>query len=156
MSVTINVDDVFPTGIDREGHTSGDGCPCNPWVRFRGYTQEVQHVAIEETWPEQAYDREELIALCVAAVVPQDKWCDRDSSSAQQKIGAAWALLSAGCDFEILRGKHRMDTDDQTIWIEITFRGFNDFEYGEDPSYTETLYLPTRKRLTLNEGRDWY
>jgi hypothetical protein len=48
------------------------------------------------------------------------------------------------------------NADDETIWIEVLYEGFNDFEYGEGPSYDETFYLPTRKRLASNRGSDWY
>lgn len=68
------------------------------------------------------------------------------------------AQIAAGCDYRVLDGDNpaRMRTDDQTIWIEISYRGFNDFEYGEGPSYDDTFYLPTRKRLASNRGSDWY
>jgi len=54
--------------------------------------------------------REELIALCEAALVPESEWRNRDSAGAQRQIGEAWALLRAGCPYRILPG-----TDDDTI-----------------------------------------
>jgi hypothetical protein len=102
------------------------------------------------------YTREELIAICADAVVPHDRWCNRDSASAQYKVGLGWVLLSAGCDFQILQNPGGCNTDAETIWLEIYYRGFNDFEDGEGPTYDETVYLPTRKRLQDNVGGDWY
>lgn len=106
----------------------------------------------------QTYDRGELVAICTEGIVPQNRWRNRDSAAAQRQLGEARALLAAGCDYRVLDGDNpaRMRTDDQTIWIEISYRGFNDFEYGEGPSYDDTFYLPTRKRLASNRGSDWY
>lgn len=111
------------------------------------------------------YTREELIELCEAAVVPMDKWHDRDSASAQRNIGEAWVLLKAGCPFTVDK---TMTRDADTIWVEIRCQGFNHFEYGdntgpyaseygEGDNYDETTrYIPTRKRLDARKGEDWY
>ena len=47
--------------------------------------------------------REELIAICEKATVPQSKWWDRDSAGAIQQMGMAWALLKAGCEFRVIK-----------------------------------------------------
>ena len=55
----------------------------------------------QPTPPSEMFQREELVALCERARVPQDKWQNRDSERAQRQIGEAWVLLSAGCEFKI-------------------------------------------------------
>lgn len=99
------------------------------------------------------YTRDDLISICEAAVVPHAKWHDRDSASAQQGVGKAWALLRAGCEFRILH-EGTLRTDDRTIWVEFDVRDFNYFELGD--MGTVTVYLPTRDRLADAAGRDWY
>lgn len=110
--------------------------------------------------------REALIALCEAAAVPMDKWRNRDSASAQQQVGQALALLRAGCPFTVLRGQPtahyngHLLSDDKTLWVDISFRGFQAFEYGggrEDGYWDdETFYLPAAARLQEAAGNDWY
>lgn len=109
------------------------------------------------------YDRETLIGICEKAFVLQDKWGDRDSSSAQRKLGECYALLRAGCKFEILTAdndgkKHGMVTDERTIWLEITFKGFRHFDWCDEDDCLdrETFYLPTAARLDNVNGGDWY
>lgn len=104
--------------------------------------------------------REALIALCHTAVVPQERWHDRDSSSAQKQIGEACALLGAGCRFRVRfpapgTGANACVTNDKTIWIDITSHGFDWFESG-DSDDTDTYYIPTPERLARAAGRDWY
>jgi len=68
----------------------------------------------------------------------------------------AAALLTAGCDFYFTKDPR---TDENTIWIEIIFPGFNAFECGRsDEEYydTELFYIPTLKRLRESDGGDWY
>ena len=48
------------------------------------------------------YTREDLIAICELAVVPHDRWSDRDTPGAQEGVGKAWAFLKAGCAFRVL------------------------------------------------------
>lgn len=112
------------------------------------------------------YTREELIALCERARVPQDKWMNRDSERAQRQIGEAWALLSAGCEFQVCvtQDGSGCSTDDDTIWIETFSKGFNYFEsyspeegdIERDYMESETSYIPTAKRLEEAAGGDWY
>ena len=99
---------------------------------------------------------EELIKLCEAAVVPVEKWADRDSAHAQKQAGKALALLRAGCEWSLSENPR---TDEKTIWIEITYPGFNAFEWGRaDRDYweEELFYIPTTERLAACEGQDWY
>lgn len=103
------------------------------------------------------YTREQLIALCERAIVPHNKWGNRDSAAAQRGVGKLWALLKCGCAFEIMRRKKFGDiciTDDRTIYVTVTLKGFGTFEGG--PKETEIFYLPTEKRLQEYSGDDWY
>lgn len=104
------------------------------------------------------YSRENLIAICEAAVVPQSKWSDRDSPHSHEKLGLAWVMLKAGCEFWVRHGsdKDRCHTNDRTIWLSIEWKTFSSFEYGGGHCETETFYLPTPKRLREANGSDWY
>lgn len=112
------------------------------------------------------YSREELIAICEKAFVPQKDWEDRDSSSAQIKLGGCYALLKAGCEFEIKTEENTSDgsrcvTDSETIWIQFYVHDFLWFELCEDDNKGSAtgdyhFYLPTVKRLLEAEGSDWY
>jgi len=98
------------------------------------------------------YTREELIAICEAAIVPMKHWYDRDSASAQRQVGDCWVLLRADVPFRIEK-----DTDHRTIWVEhYDIEGFQYVELGKDFKETELSYLPTPKRLEEAAGKDWY
>ncbi len=101
-------------------------------------------------------NREELIQLCEDGIVPEEHWHDRDSEGAQRQLGEAWALLKAGCEFEVLSDR----SDEDTWWVTIRSKGFQYFELGEDAGKLEdTRYIPTRARLdkaTEVVRRDWY
>lgn len=105
------------------------------------------------------YSRENLIAICEAAVVPVEKWRNRDSPGAQEALGLCWVMLKAGCEFHVhppqpeKRGCH---TDARTIWLTIEWPTFNTFEYGGGNETNDTFYIPTPARLREAEGRDWY
>lgn len=108
------------------------------------------------------YTRAELIKICEKAFVPQKKWMDRDSADSQIQLGACYALLKAGCYFEI-QTKGNCKTDSKTIWIQFWVHDFQYFEYGadsfkkdgnEDGDYH--FYLPTMNRLKDRKGGDWY
>jgi len=110
-------------------------------------------------------DRSELIAICERSFVPQDKWINRDSAMAQRQVGECLALLRAGCDFvirteETVKDGHGCLTDNETIWVDVYFHGFNWFENGyddgEDYRDDDTFYLPTPARLDKRAGEDWY
>lgn len=103
------------------------------------------------------YSREELISLCERAIVPVEKWSDRDSDSAHQNIGQAWAYLKAGCEFRIST-EERLTTDEETIWLYFKVPTFQYFEYGDEgEGYPEEhCYIPTEKRLQERAGEDWY
>ena len=116
------------------------------------------------------YERQELIEICEAAFVPQSKWSDRDSASSQIKLGTAYALLKAGCKYEI-QTKENSDegssciTDDNTIWIQFWVKDFQWFDWldADEEEYPDGredhdyhFYLPTKKRLSESQGEDWY
>lgn len=107
------------------------------------------------------YSRENLTAICEAAVVPEEKWWDRDSPGAQTSLYQCWGLLKAGCDYFVHRhakdGETGCYTDDQTIWLTVEWKSFSTFEYGIDADKCQdSFYLPTPKRLRARKGGDWY
>ena len=115
--------------------------------------------------PKTRYTREELIDICERAIVPEEKWRNRDSEKAHVQVGECWALLRAGCEFEVLYCPGgSTSTDHETIWLRTYSQGFNYFEGGwslddEDPRdylRKELHYLPTPKRLDQANGGDWY
>lgn len=107
--------------------------------------------------------RKELIEICEKAFVPENKWHDRDSESAQRQLGECYALLKAGCDFEIMYDDGGCSTDEKTIWLYIYSHGFGWFEsFNEvkertrDDCDSHHYYLPTLKTLKEVKGGDWY
>lgn len=103
------------------------------------------------------YSRKKLIELCEKAIVPEKKWGDRDSSSAHRQIGEAWALLKAGCNYDVrYSDKSAVNTDNHTIWVEITFDGFQAFEEGSGCRESEIFYIPTEMRIEKSKDDDWY
>jgi hypothetical protein len=101
------------------------------------------------------YTREDLIAICEKSSVQELNWNDRDSSSAQRQIGEALMLLKAGCEFRILHERDGLMTDEKTIWVEITSRGFSYHDFGGNTD-KDKFYFPTQARLDEAGGRDWY
>lgn len=101
------------------------------------------------------WTRDDLISICERAIVPHGKWRDRDTCSAQEGVGKAWAFLRAGCDFTVITEGDVCVTDDRTIWIEITHDDFGVIDY-DGPQAEDTFYLPTPARLDEADGRDWY
>lgn len=112
----------------------------------------------------EAMTTEYLINLCKDGVVSEKDWTNRDSAGAQRQLGEALSLLKAGCEWEVASSPK---SDNRTLWIEITYKGFNAFEgcfdcYPEghhDNKYhyeTDTFYIPTRARLQKAAGKDWY
>lgn len=101
--------------------------------------------------------RDELIHICdLGTRVYFKDWYNRDSPEAMIQLGKAWALLKSGCPFKILT-KGSLKTDDQTIWLEITWPGFSAMEDAECEWEIDTFYLPTMDRLQkVREGKDWY
>jgi len=97
-------------------------------------------------------NREDLLAICERAFVPEEKWSNRDSSAAQRQLGECYALLRAGCEFYV------HEDDRQTLWVSVEFYGFDSFEWGLDevPRESEQYYLPTAERLDARDGKDWY
>ena len=107
------------------------------------------------------YTREQLIAICELAIVQEGNWSDRDSASAHIGVGTVWALLNAGCAFRVMNDVKDggLATDRDTIWLEITYRGFAYFDYGDETDEslsTDTFYLPTMRRLKQSGEKDWY
>lgn len=126
--------------------------------------------------------REELIQICKDAVVPCEKWIDRDSCAAQLGVQSIYAGLTAGvsysCDIEDdtlwitfrkptknqkAKFEHlSVDTlDDYLAWYYKTYGGNSDPEMfwgcGIDWNSTYLVgYLPTRERLIEVNGGDWY
>lgn len=105
--------------------------------------------------PEQPPSREELVALCERAIVPESKWGNRDSAAAHRQLGEALALLRAGCDF-MVRPSSNYHAD--KIWqVSVFYRGFDFFEYGDDRYLKQdSFYVPTAERLDQVAGDDWY
>jgi len=98
---------------------------------------------------ERTYDREDLIDLCSCALVEQSKWENRDSAAAQSQVGQLWALLLAGCEYEV--------TEADAIRLQVKTRGFQSFENGSDSADdVEFFYLPTDAKLQEVAGGDWY
>lgn len=101
------------------------------------------------------YTRDELLAVCDRAFSLEENWCDRDSSSAIRQLGECYALLRAECEYRIL---HRggLKTDERTIWVEVSYDGFDHFESGGSKEH-ESFYLPTPARLdAAGPQKDWY
>ena len=113
------------------------------------------------------YTREELITICERAMLPQNKWGNRDSLDAQMGVYLAYGLLKAGCWYEIVNEKNFMP-ERSAFWIRFKAHSFRWFEeageddkdndgYVDDNSGDEMFYyLPTPERLDETVGRDWY
>lgn len=103
------------------------------------------------------YDRNKLIDIAERAVVPHKFWSNRDSSAAQRQAGEALALLRANCFYAVLDNPaSSCCTNEKTIWLEISFKDFSDFEEGEGSLTSKRFYLPTDDCLNKANGRDWY
>lgn len=87
------------------------------------------------------YPRQRLLEICEKAIVPQERWGDRDSAAAQKNVGQLWALLLAGYEYRISWDDDLCATNKETVWVVI-----------EEDWY----YLPTQERLDDRNGRDWY
>ena len=104
------------------------------------------------------YDRDTLITICEAAIAPETRWYNRDSAGAHEQLGGCWALLKAGCEFDILTAGI-CATDERTIWVEVFPHGFMTSEVGWEEGQdadSRTFYLPTQQRLDEANGKDWY
>ncbi len=104
------------------------------------------------------YTREELIQICEQAIVPEEKWGNRDSPDSMDQLGRCAVFLKCGCEFWIHppakeSGCHM---DERTIWLSIDHKTFNTFEYGGGYTESESYWLPTPQRLADAEGDDWY
>lgn len=112
------------------------------------------------------YTREELITICESAVVPQEKWHDRGSRSAQLGVGKALALLKCGCEFEILTSnygggrRYKNQSDIRIIiWVnDSLWFGLPSEDprlHGEEVSHM-LFTIPTPEKLERCSGGDWY
>lgn len=131
------------------------------------------------------YTREDLIEICLNAVVPASKWSNRDSWCAQSNVADIYQALTSGVNYTYY-------IDGETIWLhfdeiandeqrkQMSYLGIDDdddyYAHMEenDPDYDrysdemftpnpnsithETFhgYLPTRERLEKADGDDWY
>lgn len=82
--------------------------------------------------------REELIQLCIDAVVHHTKWTNRDSYCAQKSIQSIYEGLTAGLDFRVVTEEINPDyySNSQTILVE--FIQPIDFEKLKNGEYLET------------------
>jgi len=112
-------------------------------------TNLAENRTTENYLEDREYPRQHLLEICARACIAQSEWRNRDSASAQQGVGKAWAMLSAGCAYRICRELDDAPciTDGRTIWLEL-------FHPAED-EYT-TAYLPTIARLERHGRQDWY
>lgn len=122
--------------------------------------EEPEELGIEPPSDWSNITRDELVDLCTRALVPQDKWSNRDSAGAQIKIGTARQLLLAGCKWEL---ETDPKPDANTIWIRIYYEGFNYHEscnpsIDDEADYLDDdlFYIPTAHRLAQRVGSDWY
>jgi len=124
--------------------------------------------------------REQLIELCEKAVVPCDKWHDRDSYCAQREIASIYSGLKAGIDYNAT-----LDESGNTIHIDFTspteeqrklignynlpidsleqyrekFGYDNEMFNGNGIDWSSNSlfsYMPSPKGLADSEGGDWY
>lgn len=81
------------------------------------------------------YTREQLINICERAVVPHEKWGDRDSYISQKNIQSIYKGLTAGLDFKIITKEDDPEyhSDEQTILIKFTTPiDFDKLEKGKE------------------------
>ena len=110
---------------------------------------EVERRHREKSDPKSEYSRQKLIALIDAAVIPHQRWSNRDTPEALSQAATARAYLLAGCDFRLSQNPE-LPTTDKTIWLEIKH-----YEFADEPDW-HTYYLPTPARLEAAAGSDWY
>ena len=114
------------------------------------------------------YTREMLIEICEKSFVPQSKWNNRDSFSAQKGVAMCYMLLKAGCKFQIKYKEDFKDdttvTNEDTIWLKFWAKDFTWFdvldmdedEYPDGRELNDVYYLPTLKKIEAANGQDWY
>lgn len=101
------------------------------------------------------YTREHLVDLCERSIRPMSAWHDRDSASAHEQVGRAWALLRADAPFAVLTEGEHCVTSDRIVWVRIEWEGFGFHDYGGDLE-RGTFYIPTALRLDEAGDSDWY
>jgi hypothetical protein len=99
---------------------------------------------------QQQLNRDALIQLCERAIVPHDKWRNRDTPEAQQQLGRLWMFLKSGCEFVIT------EHSDRTVKLSVKYRDFDFFEGSSSVLETDYFYLPTEQRLDKVKGEDWH
>ena len=122
---------------------------------------------------------EDLIKICEDAVVPYNKWHDRDSYSAQMNIQDIYKRLKAGIEYTIsndhsfnsIQIDFKKPTETQVEEMKnhyLNIDSLEDYrkEYGYDDemfnAYPDDVhsyssgYLPTREKLNEVNGDDWY
>jgi len=103
--------------------------------------------------PIKKYTEEDLIQICRDAVVPYQKWNDRDSYSAQVNVASIYEGLTGGVPYTY-------KIDNRTIGIYFKkptpemFDGYG-IDWNSDSNYFGG-YLPTPDRLKEADGEDWY
>lgn len=86
------------------------------------------------------YTREQLINICERAVVPHQKWHDRDSYISQKNIQSVYKGLTAGLDFKIITKEDDPEyhSDEQIILIKFTAPiDFDKLEKGKELKISE-------------------
>jgi hypothetical protein len=122
--------------------------------------------------------KDKLISLCERAVVPCEKWSDRDSAIAQNHIQEIHARLSAdipfSCSFEndtiFVSFKEPTEEQIKNISLGLSVDTVSDYRerVSDDPDdemfepffySSDCIYrgfLPTEERLNEVNGSDWY
>lgn len=116
------------------------------------------------------YTREQLIDICLNAIVWEGNWEDRDTCDAQMGVGACLALLKAGCKFQV-KTKENSELQDSQVsdddiihikfwaknakWFNILDADTEEYPDGLD-SIELQFHLPTQRLLDEKRGKDWY
>jgi hypothetical protein len=124
------------------------------------------------------YTRKDLIQICLDGVIHHTKWRNRDSYSAQVQLNDIYNALTANIEYT-----YRVEYE--TIWIDFEKASYGDLSDGSylnisdiedyfndcDPERETEMfnsngidfqsnyrggYMPTRKKLDVIEGDDWY
>lgn len=85
--------------------------------------------------------RDELISICIDAVVHHSKWNDRDSYLAQKSIQSIYKGLTAGLDFIVLKSDNCQEGISNENTIIIEFIQPIDFDKLLNASYLEISSL---------------
>jgi hypothetical protein len=130
--------------------------------------------------------RDELISICLDAVVHHSNWHDRDSYTAQLSIQDIYKGLTAGLEYEVT---YESEWDISDVCYTVSFlkpidkdklnqfgryleiSSLEDYRNDCDPDYETEMfdgegidfnsdwlssYMPTREKLEKANGGDWY